>query len=957
MPHARLLALVPAVLLLLSSALGRPLAGQDGLAPLEGVKAMQLPPGFSVQLVASEPELVQPVGYCIDDRARLWVLENVSYPDCPGQKVNRIHLFTDAAGDGKQWAHKVVFDHLPFATGIQIGFGGLWIGAPPNLLFLPLTGDAVGEPQVVLDGWGWEDTHETLNNFCWGPDGWLYGTHGVFTHSKVGAPGTPDDQRVPLNAAVWRYHPQSRKFERWCEGASNQWGIDWNDQGEAFFTACVIPHLYHAIQGARYQRQGGEHFDKFTFADIKTIAQFGYDRAAYCGATIYLGGLFPAEYRNTLFFNDIHMSKVRNEALTRQGSGYVDSKRAEFLDAHDSWFRTLSLQYGPDGSLFLNDWFDKVHCHQQKAETDRTNGRIYKITYQGVKAVTVDLATASDEQLVRAQLDPNEWYVRHARRLLQERGPNPAVHQGLAAILEANPDETRKLRALWALHVTHGLTETLLLTQLKSPLEYLRSWSITLLAEGGTASPAVLGEFARLAHEDPSPLVRLHLASALQRLPVGSRWAVAEALCAHEEDNQDHNLPLMYWYAIEPAVPADPARGLLLAQTSKIDVVREFIPRRLGTSTEESIRSTLAAVAAAPPDVQRTLLAGITQTLLGRRRVNQPSDWAALSAAIKDSANPKVRFYVRYLSALFGDAAAVQALRATLNDHAAELSERRSALRALVHVRADGLAGDLQKLLGDSAVRALALRTLGECNDAATPAAIIAAYPSLNMVERRDALNTLALRLDYAKALAGAVDAMTIPGTDLTAAVMRQLLLYQDETLNALVQKIGGGPEKNYQGEVARLKQAFPAALIAKGDRAHGRALFERTCVQCHTLFGTGGNIGPDLTGLNRPDLDWVLQNVVDPSAVMGIEQQLVVVKGKDGRLISGIQREDASDFLTVQNESTMISVPRDEIANIKRTGKSTMPDGLLRPFSANEMRDFLAYFMGPTQVAGPGAP
>jgi putative membrane-bound dehydrogenase-like protein len=557
-------------------------AAPEGLSAADALKAMRLPPGFSAQLVAGEPELVQPVGYCMDDRARLWVLENTSYPDCPGQKNNKILLYTDAKGDGTGWTHRVVYDTLPFATGIQIGFGGLWVGAPPNLLFFPLAGDKLGEPQVVLDGWGWQDTHETLNNFTWGPDGWLYGTHGVFTHSKVGAPGTPDAERVPLNAAVWRYQPQTKKFERWCEGASNQWGIDWNDQGQAFFTACVIPHLYYAIQGARYQRQGGEHFDKFTYDDIKTIAQFKYERAAYCGSTFYLGGLFPAEYRNTLFFNDIHMSKVRNEALTRQGSGFIDEKRPDFIVANDSWFRTLSLQYGPDGSLFVNDWFDKVHCHQQRAETDRSNGRLYKIGYQGTKPVTVDLEQASDAELVAHQLDANEWYVRHARRILQERGPKPAVHQALAKILAENPDETRKLRALWALYVTKGLDEQLALAQLKSPAEYVRQWTVTLLVEDGKPSPAVLAEFARLAKDDPSPAVRLALASALQRMPNAARWEIATALASHAEDDGDHNLPLMIWYGIEPAVPEDKLKALALVKASKIARLREFIPRRLG---------------------------------------------------------------------------------------------------------------------------------------------------------------------------------------------------------------------------------------------------------------------------------------------------------------------------------------------------------------------------------------
>jgi putative membrane-bound dehydrogenase-like protein len=560
-------------------------SGADGLSPQDGLKGLTLPTGFSAQLVAAEPELKQPVAYSMDDRGRLWVLENLNYPECPGKAQNRILILEDAKGDGTGWKQTVFIDNLTFATGIQTGFGGVYVGAPPNLLFFPDRNHddkPDGEPEVLLNGWGWEDTHETLNNFTWGLDGWLYGTHGVFTRSNVGTPGAPDDQRVKINAGVWRFHPQTRKFEVYCEGASNQWGIDWNDQGQGFFTACVIPHLYQAVQGGRYRRQAGEHFNKATFRDLKEIATFKYERAAYCGATIYLGGLFPAEYRNTLFFNDIHMSKVRNEALVRAGSSFTDEKRPDFVVSSDSWFRTLSLQYGPDGSLFLNDWFDKVHCHQQRAETDRSNGRMYKLSYIGVKPVSVDLAKESDAELVKHQLDANEWYVRHARRLLQERGGNPAVHQGLRKILDENPDETRKLRALWALHATKGLDEALALAQLKSTHEYVRAWTIQLLCEGGKPSAAALAEFARLAKEDASPVVRLYLASALQRLPLESRWDIATNLSQHDEDNGDHNIPLLLWYGIEPAVGADRKKGLALMKASKITSLREFIPKRVG---------------------------------------------------------------------------------------------------------------------------------------------------------------------------------------------------------------------------------------------------------------------------------------------------------------------------------------------------------------------------------------
>jgi len=265
----------------------------------------------------------------------------------------------------------------------------------------------------------------------------------------------------------------------------------------------------------------------------------------------------------------------------RVGSGFKSTRRPDFLVPNDPWYRGLSPQYGPDGSVFVNDWYDKVPCHQQRDYTDRTNGRIYKLVYEGVKPVQVDLAKASDAELVQDQLNDNEWYVRHARRLLAERGPKPEVQSALAKMLRENPDETRKLRALWALHGVQGLTEALALENLKSPMVYLRAWTIQLAAEDGKPSAALLAEFARLAKEDPSPVVRLYLASAAQRIEIAQRWPIIEALAEHAEDANDHNLPLMLWYAAEPAVAADVARGANLLANCKIPKVQEFITRRI----------------------------------------------------------------------------------------------------------------------------------------------------------------------------------------------------------------------------------------------------------------------------------------------------------------------------------------------------------------------------------------
>jgi putative membrane-bound dehydrogenase-like protein len=565
---------------------GRPVAKEPSLSPTETAAKMKLPPGFKVQVVTAEPDVVQPIAMAQDDRGRLWVITNTNYPVCPGEKKDSILIFEDTDGDGKADKRTVFYDKLTFPSGIEVGHGGVWVGAPPNLLFFPdKNGDDKpdSEPEVVLDGWGWEDTHETLNDFIWGPDGWLYGTHGVFTNSLVGKPGTPKDERVGINAGVWRLHPVTRKFERWAEGASNQWGIDWNDRGEAFFEACVIPHMWHAIQGARYQRQGGRHFNPHTYDDIKTIAWGRYEKAAYAGMMVYLGGLFPAEYRDTLFFHDIHMNKLRNERVVRSGSGYKSEKNGDFIVSEDKWFRGLQPQYGPDGSVFINDWYDKVPCHQQREFTDRSNGRIYKITTDSVKPVKVDLAKASESELIAHQLNPNDWYVRHARRILQERGLGAEGVTALEKMLFENTDETRQLRALWTLHCCGKLNEAALMKAVAAKSEHVRGWAITLACENGAPGPAVLAAMESLAKGDSTSLVRLRIAGALQRIPVDKRWPVLTALAGNEGDANDQNIPLMLWYAAEPAVGADPVKATELLAACKIPKVTEYIARRMAS--------------------------------------------------------------------------------------------------------------------------------------------------------------------------------------------------------------------------------------------------------------------------------------------------------------------------------------------------------------------------------------
>ena len=585
-----------------------------GLSGIEAAKAMSAKSGFTVKLAAAEPEIVRPITFTIDHRGRLWVAEAHTYPirAAEGQGKDRILIFEDTNGDGSLDKRTVFMEGLNLVTCLEVGMGGVWVGAAPNLLFIPVdkkTDKPAGEPQVVLDGWGYQDTHEMLNNLRWGPDGWLYGTHGVFTQSNVGKPGAPDAERTKLNAGVWRYHPTSKKFEVFAEGTSNPWGIDFNDYGSPFVTVCVIPHMFHVIQGARYLRQAGNHFNPYTYDDIKEVGDHVHwigDRGphagnfrsnskggghAHAGAMIYLGNEnWPAEYRNNIFMNNIHGSRVNVDVPKRNGSGYTVSHAEDFLLTNDSWSQWLNLKYDQSGSVFAIDWYDKNQCHSPNPDVhQKTMGRIFKISHETDKWVQIDLSKASDKDLVNYHLNKNEWYVRNARLILQERGPNKKVAKMLKEILANNPDITRKLRALWTLHVTKGLVEQDLLNLLAHDSEYIRSWAIQLLAEDKNLSEAALKRFAEMASADNSAMVRLYLASAMQRTEPGKRWAVLEALVQHTEDAKDHNMPLMLWYALEPCAAVDAEKALSIAKKAKAPILMEYTIRRVeAINTPES---------------------------------------------------------------------------------------------------------------------------------------------------------------------------------------------------------------------------------------------------------------------------------------------------------------------------------------------------------------------------------
>ncbi len=561
------------------------------LKPAEAVAKMEIPEGFDVSIFAAEPDIGEPIAFTFDGRGRIWVVENYNYINRRSHKENvelsRIQIFEDTDSDGVFDTKKLFSDKITFSSGIAVGFGGVYLGSPPNLLFIPdANGDGVpdGESRILLDGWGTHDRHETLNSFIWGPDGWLYGCHGVFTRSNVGKPGAPAEERQFIDAGIWRFHPVTETFEVFARGLSNPWGFDFNDVGHGFATCCVIPHLFHVVQGGVYHKQSKPHVNPYIYDDIKTIRDHTH-LSAHGGARFYLADTFPEPYRNQLFMCNIHEHCVLTDYMVPNGSSYIGKHGSDFMPTNDLAWVGFSVEIGPDGGVYILDWHDTDICGNAINFPD--SGRIYRILPKDApKIKRPNIPGQTDRELVALQDHPNDWYVRQARVELHSRaaaGKLKDLNQTQMALrdkFEAATTSGKRLRYLWAMHVT-GLDETRLLKLLSHADEHVRAWAIQLLCEKDAPSAAALDTFQVLATKDPSPTVRLYLASALQRLPFDKRWPILGALASHSEDIDDPNIPRVLWYGLEPMVTAHPEKALEVSMKGRLPFLQESVARRM----------------------------------------------------------------------------------------------------------------------------------------------------------------------------------------------------------------------------------------------------------------------------------------------------------------------------------------------------------------------------------------
>lgn len=878
----------------------------------EAARSMKLPPGFQCQVFAAEPDVQQPIALAWDARGRLWIAECYTLAENPlrwnTELRDRILIFEDTDNDGRFDRRTIFWDQGTRLTSIELAEGGVYALCAPHLLFIPdQNRDDVpdGPPRVLLDGFNFKSIgHNIVNGLRWGPDGWLYGRHGILETSAIGKPGTPEKDRLRLNCGLFRYHPKRHTVEIVCHGGTNSWGMDWDANGELFWINTVINHLWHGTPGAYYDRMFGTHLNPHVYETIKPTADhYHFDIGAekwsdirkgvtartselggghaHIGCVIYNGGSWPQDYQGKLFTANLHGRRINMDILEREGCGFVGRHGADFMQCEDLWFRGLDLSTGPDGSVFVLDWSDAGECHDSDG-VHRTSGRIYKISYGAPKKLEpFDLSRMNDAALAEAgaRHRDNNWWARMiatVRREIEDERPQPRAEDASSA----------------------------------------------------------------------DGLVRLRLAGGLQRLPLAARFPIATALAAHAEDANDRQQPLMIWYGIEPAVVPHPAQAIALAISSKLPTVRRLIARRLAEEIEQSPGPVddLLSAALRHEDTREDILRGLNEALKGFSQMAKPRAWDDFAKAL----GPRQADLVRDLSLVFGSGRAVDELVALIKDSEGDANARRSALQSLLRNPKPEHFQIVRSLINDKVLGAAARLGCARFAGEDVPKALLTQWPGSQELRAAN-VTALSSRAAWASQLLAFVEKHPAAREDISALQARQLRNLGDEALSRQLTKVWGELRETSAArkqELARWQSLLTPAALAKADPAKGKLLFTSICAACHKLYGEGADIAPDLTGGDRRNLGYLLENIIDPSAIVPADYRLSVIELKDGRTLAGVIPEQTGKVMTVQTPAERVTVPRADIARFQQLPQSFMPEGLLQTLDEESVRDLIAFLM-----------
>ncbi|WP_339901834.1 PVC-type heme-binding CxxCH protein [uncultured Cyclobacterium sp.] len=946
------------------------------LTPDKAVEEMTIKPGYKVNVFASEPMISQPMAFCWDDKGRLWIAENKDYESRQHGFSNngnsRILILEDTDGDGKADRKKVFMEGLAFPAALAVGFDGVYVGAPPNLLFIPDKNQDdkadIEDIEVLLTGWGIRDRHETLNSLQWGPDGWLYGLQGFATPSKIRKPTEkektklyyhkdpfPEDlleaDGVDINGGVWRYHPTKHRFEVVAHGFSNPWGIDYDAKGQLIMSACVIPHLWHVVPGGIYHRQGGQHFNPYVYEDIKTITDHSH-RSAHGGARIYQSDAFPKEEKGKVFMANIHEHAVLSDSLIPSGSSFIGKHSDNFLLANNAQWVGFSMEIGPEGGIYVLDWHDADICGQEVLNSE--TGRVFRIMPENNQAKNwkgryTDLNLLTDMELAGLQSSESDWHARRARGILQKRAYyseiKPDAIQALKALFSSTNPTDLRLKALWTLHQTNTLTETTLLSSLSDQDPYIRSWAVQLICESNTPLPKAKDIMVAMAETDPSPIVRLYLASALQRVPEDWKWELAAHLVSRKEDQNDHNIPKLVWFGISDLIEKDERKFMELAEQSKIPLLTKYIARRAVDG--DALKQLVQAIISYSRN-QTLLLEGMINGMEGRTDLVAPDNWKNLESQLKK--NLATKGFAEDIAALFGDAEATQKALASLRSKNSNKREKIKAIQLLAARQKGELVPILLGLFEDKDLQEEAIKAAAAFDNEQVGKALIAIYPQASPETKVNILQTLSSRPRYGNLLLDEIKARNIVKKEIPVTLARQL----HRVIGSGFVEFWGPIEHVPNDEAAydKYRSMLTNNALKNANLKAGKALFTNTCGSCHKMFGEGADIGPDLTGSNRTNTDYILLNVLEPSAEIQDAYKLVVITTMGGRTYTGnVVGENARQITLKIAGQEPVKINKSAIQSKEVTNVSLMPPGLFESLGAQEVIDLMAYLKSPRKI------
>ena len=952
----------------------------DPLTPQQAEKNFQVPDDLEIQLVLSEPEIAQPLYMTFDERGRMWVVEYRQYPDVAGVKMvsrdvylrsvydkvpeppphgargrDRISIHEDTDGDGVYDRHKVFVDGLNIATSVAPGRGGVFVTNPPYLLFYPdKDGDKVpdGDPEVLLEGFGLEDSHSVINSLRFGPDGWLYGAQGSTVTANVRKPGKKEILQRTMGQQIWRYHPERRVFEVFAEGGGNTFGVEIDAKGQVYSGHNGgDTRGFHYVQGGYYRKGFGKHgalSNPFAFGYFANMKHHSVPRFTH-NFIIYEEGILPAEYRGRLFGVEPLQGQVVMSDFQPFQSSYETKDISRVVRTDDQWFRPVDIKAGPDGCIYIADLYEQRidHSSHYAGRIDRSSGRIYRLKprdYQRPE-VSVDPADA-----VAALQRPQRSHRQAALRVIGDRRDASLIAELTSQTLSSTGQMA--LESLWALHLSGGLTDDTATELLQHRDEWVRAWTVRLLCDLRAVSEQTAAALQKVAAEESYIVVRKQLASSAARLQPKYALPIISELVTYDEDAQDIHQPLLIWWALEAQATKE-GRDLILpivfpdAEAWSRPLVRQHLTERLMkrlalSGTRGELIAAAALLKAAPEKAdQDLLLKGFEDAFKGRSLADIPQ---SLVTAISDTGGGSLALRLRQ-----GGQPAIEEAMAAVNDARTSVEDRKQFVEIFGEVRRSEFVPVLLELVrGDQNDRlaAAALSSLQAYSDDRIGRQVAAQFGTLPERARLAAESLLTSRPAWAGELLSAIEDEQVELDLLSNAAPRRILLHNDSGLADRVKEIWGdvgvADAEKVQNELQRLNEILAEG---SGNPKQGKPIYMKSCGRCHTLFKEGGQIGPDLTSFRRDNQERILINVVNPSLEIreGFENHVAITS--DGRVLNGFLADRDNQVVVLRGvDGQNVVLRNDELEELVMSKVSIMPEGTLKSLTAQQIRDLFAY-------------